>query len=282
MKIDLIAIDLDDTLLDSTLDISKGNRRAILAAQNAGIEIVLATGRNYAGVKKYIPLLDQGRKGNYLVCSNGAEILEAATGAVVERLVLTSEFCHEVAAFIDSEDLPWQVYMDGKIFYSKINDWALKDEKLTGQPLIEAGPRDSLFKYGQTKFVVPSTPDHIAELYKKVSFLFQGKAEVVTSKPYFMEILPIGADKGSALDRLTKRLGITMDKVMAIGDAMNDLSMIQEVGWGCAPSNALAQIKAAARHVSLKSHDEDAVADCIFTIALADQPSSGTADLEIA
>jgi hydroxymethylpyrimidine pyrophosphatase-like HAD family hydrolase len=123
MKIDLIALDLDDTLLNSRLDISEGNRRAIVAAENAGIEIVLATGRNYAGVKKIHPLLDLGRKGNYLVCSNGAEILEAATGVSVERLTLSRDFCHEASAFIDSENLPWQVYMDGKIFCSRINDW---------------------------------------------------------------------------------------------------------------------------------------------------------------
>ncbi len=282
MKIDLIALDLDDTLLNSSLDISEDNRRAIVAAENAGIEIVLATGRNYAGVRRYIPLLDLGRKGNYLVCSNGAEILEAATGSVVQRLMLSSEFCHEAAAFIDAENLPWQVYMDGKIYCSRINDWALMDERITGQPLFEAGPRDSLFKDGQIKFVVPGEPERIAELYKKAFLHFKGKAEVVTSKPYFMEILPIGADKGSALDRLTKRLGIPMDKVMAIGDAMNDLSMIREVGWGCAPSNALEEIKAVARHVSAKSHDQDAVADLIYTIALSDDPSNGTADLEIA
>ena len=282
MKIDLIALDLDDTLLNSSLCISEGNRRAIVAAENAGIEIVLATGRNYAGVRRYIPLLDLGRKGNFLVCSNGAEILEAVSGSVVERLLLSSEFCHEAAAFIDAENLPWQVYMEGKIFCSRINDWALMDEKITGQPLLQAGPRDSLFQDGQTKFVVPGEPERIAELYEKASSCFKGKAEVVTSKPYFMEILPLGADKGSALDRLTRRLGIPMDKVMAIGDAMNDLSMIQEVGWGCAPSNALEQIKAAARYVSEKSHDQDAVADLIYAIALSELPSNGTVDLETA
>ncbi|MDX9826307.1 MAG: Cof-type HAD-IIB family hydrolase [Spirochaetia bacterium] len=282
MKIDLIALDLDDTLLNSSLNISEGNRRAIIAAENAGIEIVLATGRNYAGVRKYIPLLDLGRKGNYLVCSNGAEILEAATGSVIERLMLSSEFCREASEFIDSEGLPWQVYMDGKIFCSRVNDWALMDEKITGQPLFTAGPKDSLFKNGQIKFVVPGKPEIIAELYEKASALFSGKAEVVTSKPYFMEILPLGADKGSALRRLTARLGIPMEKVMAIGDAMNDMSMIREAGWGCAPSNALERIKAAARHVSVKSHDQDAVADILYAIALPEDPSNGTADQEIA
>jgi len=277
MKIKLIALDLDDTLLSSSLTISQGNKQALIDAENAGIEIVLATGRNYFGVREYVEHLQLGRKGNFLVCSNGAEILEAEDGTVVERLMLSSSFCHEASEFIDSQDFPWQVYMNGQIFCSRINDWALMDEKITGQPVQEAGPKDELFRNGQVKFVVPGEPGRITQLYETASRLFQGRAEVVTSKPYFMEILPIGADKGSALLRLTQRLGITMEKVMAIGDAMNDLSMIEEAGWGCAPANALDRIKTAAKVVSEKNHDEDAVADLIYSVALKDLPSKGKA-----
>jgi hypothetical protein len=90
----------------------------------------------------------------------------------------------------------------------------------------------------------------------------------MTSKPYFLEILPLGADKGSALGRLAARLGIPMEAVMAIGDAMNDYSMIKAVGWGCAPANALDEIKSIARVVSSRTNEEDAVADLILSVAL--------------
>ena len=61
---------------------------------------------------------------------------------------------------------------------------------------------------------------------------------------------------------------IPMESAMAIGDAMNDLSMIEAVGFGCAPANALGEVKRRARYVSKFSNDEDAVADLVNTVAL--------------
>lgn len=268
MKIALIALDLDDTLLKSDLSISEANRRALIEAENEGIEIVLASGRSYAAMKKYVEFLGLARPGNFLICSNGAEILEAGSGEIVEKLTLPEPFCHELAGAIESRGFPWQVYMDGRIICSAMNPWVRLDEQLSGQPASEATSKDDLFRGGQIKFLVPGEPERIAPLRAEFSRRYAGLAEVVTSKPYFLEILPPGADKGAALGRLTSRLGIPMESVMAVGDAMNDLGMMKEAGWGCAPANAIDEIKAAARVISKKTNEEDAVADLIYSVAL--------------
>jgi hydroxymethylpyrimidine pyrophosphatase-like HAD family hydrolase len=98
------------------------------------------------------------------------------------------------------------------------------------------------------------------------------RAIVLTSKPYFLEVLPPGADKGSALIRLADMLGLPMSGTMAIGDAMNDLGMLRAAGYGCAPANATPEIRAAARYISLCTNEEDAVADLVRRIALSPQP----------
>lgn len=268
MSIKLIALDLDDTLLRADLSISGANRQALQDAENAGIEIVLASGRNYISMTEYTLLLGLNRQGNYLICSNGAETLEADTGRIVEQLRFSGEFCHEIAADIEEHGFPWQVYMNGKIYCSEINPWALRDKHLTGQPVELAPGKDILFRDGQVKFVIPGEPARIARLYAEFAATYADRAEVMTSKPYFLELLPPGADKGSALSRLTSRLGISMTSVMAIGDAMNDLGMVKASGYGCAPANALDTVKAAARFVSEKTNEEDAVADLIRSIAL--------------
>lgn len=268
MKIALIALDLDDTLLRSDLSISEGNRLALQEAENAGIEIVLASGRNYAAMEKYVRFLRLDRPGNYLICSNGAETLEAQSGKIVEKLMLPEALCHEVAANIEAHGFPWQVYMGGKIFASEVNSWALLDEQLSGQTLLKAPARDILFREGQIKFVIPGEPDRIAKLNAEFAERYAGEAEVVTSKPYFLEILPLGADKGSALRRLAGRLDIPMEAVMAVGDAMNDMGMLKAAGWSCAPANALDAVKAVVRVVSEKTNEEDAVADLILSVAL--------------
>ena len=268
MDIRLIALDLDDTLLDSRLEISKANLKAVAAAEEAGIEIVLASGRNFSSMRKYVLALGLDRPGNYLVCSNGAETHEAASGALVEHLSLPGPFCHEVVSLIESRGFSWQVYLDDRIYASEMNEWALLDQRLSGLPLLPAPPEDELFADGQTKFVIPGDPENIAELDAFLAPVLEGRAVVVTSKPYFLEILPLGADKGSALGRLAGKLGIGMDSVMAIGDAMNDLGMIRAVGWGCAPANAREEVKKAARIVSSLTNEEDVVADLIYSVAL--------------
>jgi hydroxymethylpyrimidine pyrophosphatase-like HAD family hydrolase len=93
-------------------------------------------------------------------------------------------------------------------------------------------------------------------------------AEVVISKPYFIEILPEGADKGEALAWVAETRGILRENVMAIGDAGNDLGMVRWAGVGCAPADALPEVLAAARHVSALPHEAGAVADLIERYAL--------------
>ena len=267
-QIALIALDLDDTLLRSDLSISDLNKLALQEAENAGIELVLASGRSYAAMEAYVRFLGLGRPGNFLICSNGAEILEAESGKIVESLRLSEAFCHRVAEDIEAHGFQWQVYMDGKIYCSELNPWAFLDERLSGQPAVKAVSKAELFRDGQIKFVIPGETERIAALYAEFSESYAGVAEVVTSKPYFLEILPLGADKGSALKRLAAKLGIAMENVMAVGDAMNDLSMLREAGWGCAPANAIGEAKAVARVVSAKTNEEDAVSDLVRSIAL--------------
>ncbi|MEN6364158.1 MAG: Cof-type HAD-IIB family hydrolase [Rectinema sp.] len=269
MKPRMLALDLDDTLLHRDLTISAVNVAALKEAEEAGIKIVLASGRNIVSMRGYADFLGMNRPGDFLICSNGAEMVAADSGEIVERLMLSRELCFEAAGAIEAAGFGWQVYVDGKILCNELNDWALKDGGLTGQPVIEAGDRDALFANGQVKFVIPGEPERISALLVELSSRFEGRAEVLTSKPYFLEVLPLGADKGAALSRLAASLGIPMASVMAIGDAMNDLGMIRASGWGCAPANAIPSVRAAARVVSDRTNDEDAVADLIRKIALA-------------
>lgn len=268
MPVQLIALDLDDTLLRFDLTISQANREAVAEARAAGIRIVLASGRNIHSMRHYAELLGLDGPGNFLVCSNGAEIIEPDTGLLLEERRLEPDFCAEIARTIEGRGFPWQVYEEGIIHVSRPNDWALADSRLTGQPAILLEDEAAFFARGLIKFVIPGDPARIEELRRDLAARFQGRATVVTSKPYFLEVLAPGVDKGAALARLAARLGLGMEGVMAIGDAMNDLGMVSEAGYGCAPANALPAVKAAARFVSPRTNDEDAVAELIGRVAL--------------
>jgi Cof subfamily protein (haloacid dehalogenase superfamily) len=272
MAIDIIALDLDDTLLRADLSISEGNKRALARARDAGIRIVLASGRNVHSMRSYAEELGLLGPGDYMICSNGAETVHSSSGRLIDERRLDPELCREIADAIEEQGFPWQIYEEGMIHVNLPNPWALEDSRLTGQPTILVEDREEFFARGLIKFVVPGEPERVAALLERLRSRFRDRVIVLTSKPYFLELLPPGADKGSALERLTRMLGLPMSRAMAIGDAMNDLGMVASAGCGCAPANAIPEVKAAARYVSVRSNEEDAVADLVERLAFPGAP----------
>ena len=74
--------------------------------------------------------------GDYMICSNGAEIIHSASGRVLEERRLDATLCREIVAAIEARGFPWQIYEEGIIHVNAPNAWALEDSKLTGQPSI--------------------------------------------------------------------------------------------------------------------------------------------------
>lgn len=269
MNVELLALDLDDTLLRDDLTISEGNKAAIARAKDAGVRVVLASGRNVHSMRAYAVDLGLTGPGDYMICSNGAEIVHSASGRVIDERRLDPATCREIAAAIESRGFPWQVYEEGLIHVSAPNAWAFEDSRLTGQPSILIEDPEEFFVRGLIKFVVPGTPERMKELVVELSAVLGDRAIVLTSKPYFLEVLPPGADKGSALARLASMLGLALSGSMAVGDAMNDLGMVRISGFGCAPANAIPEVKAAARYISRRTNQDDAVADLVEKVIFA-------------
>jgi hypothetical protein len=269
LQIKLIALDLDDTLLRTDLSISEENKRALQRAENLGIHIVLASGRNYFSMHRYAEELFIHRRGDYLIGSNGAQLIQASTGKLLEDLKLPADFCRSTTAEIERQGYFWQLYIEGTIYCNRMNEWAITDHQLSGLPVEVISDMDAVLSQDQTKIVVGGEPARIESLYRELKNHIGSRAEIVTSKPYFLEVLPKGANKGAALERLAKRLRIGMESVLAIGDARNDFDMIRRAGWGCAPANAEKEVRAVARFVSAKTNEEDAVADILGHIVFS-------------
>lgn len=271
MPIRLIALDLDDTLLRADLRISEANKTALKKASALGLRIVLASGRNIHSMKSYAEELDAAGPGEYMICTNGAEILETATGRRLYERGIEGGLCREIAAALKARGFSYQVYEGGTIYASQANRWTEEDRRLTGQRLQIIAPEEEadFLARGQVKFVVPGEPEKIMILLAQMRELFAGRAEVLTSKPYFLEILASGVDKGEGLRRLCELLEIGLEDTMAAGDAMNDLGMLGAAGLACVPSNAVPAAKALAGHVSALTNDEDFVADVVERFVLA-------------
>ena len=111
------------------------------------------------------------------------------------------------------------------------------------------------------------TQRRLAELEPQMQAHFAGRIDVYHSEPYFLEAMPLGCTKATALEMLLDKLGLSRENLMVCGDSGNDLAMIRFAGLGVAMGNADEDVKAQADFVST-SNDEDGVAVAIEKFVL--------------
>jgi len=268
MHVSLVALDLDDTLLSPDLTISQANLSAVQAVLDTGVPVVLASGRTIESMEPYARQLGMFGRGLPIICVNGAEIRSLDLGTILRHITLSPDDCAAALEVLREYGLPVQAYEEGVIIVSEKNDWTERDSMLTGLPNRKASHSSELASIPRSKLLASGDPVRIAEVLPTIKKRLAGKANVLLSKPYFMEILPMGADKEHALAWVASRLSIPQAEVMAIGDAQNDLGMIRWAGFGCAPADAIPEILGIAKYRSRFSHEQAAVADLLERLVL--------------
>ena len=261
-KFDLIAVDLDDTLLTSELTISVNDREALSRVQQRGILIVLATGRGPEGMKRFWKILELDRMPSYAIGYNGALVVKTNTVEEIFRFELSSEMAQLVVNHCHQKNFAVQTYRDGQIKVSRENDWTHHDSYLTGLPNVVVD-EDELINPAPIKLVIPGEPELLPHLKQELKTLLAERADVVISKPYFLEVLPPGVNKGRSLEKLCQLLNIPAQRVMALGDAMNDAEMIEWAGFGVAMANAVERVKTLAKAVTERDHNNGGVAEAL-------------------
>ncbi|WP_159886344.1 Cof-type HAD-IIB family hydrolase [Paenibacillus puerhi] len=242
----LIALDMDGTLLTEEKTISEENRAAILAAEDAGIKVVFATGR---GLQSALPYAVELGLESPLVTVNGGEVWKTPD-ELLERHTLKAEQVsrmHELAVQYD----PWFWAYSVSGIFNKEN-W---------QDVGKVEEREWL-KFGYYTENLESLLTIRDQLEKTDLF------EITNSHPCNIELNPKGVSKASGLHRLCELYGIGMSQVIAMGDSQNDIAMIREAGLGVAMGNAQEEVKGLADMVTL-SNEEHGVAKIIREHALA-------------
>lgn len=262
-EITLLALDLDDTLLREDLTISFHTKNILKRVEEAGIIVVLASGRSPKAMERYARDLGLHKRPGYLVCNNGTTIQESHTGTIVKEFFLPIEASLAVFDLVDAEGFPVQIYEDGTIYVSRRNEYADIDQKLTGLRQVVVDNFRSFLAAGAQKMVIPGDPALLKPLEVLLKTFIGDRVTIFTSKPYFLEILPPATGKGEALAMVAQMLGIDRNQVMAIGDSMNDESMIRWAGYGVAMLNGDPRIKAIAKAVTGRTNEEDGVADFV-------------------
>ncbi len=262
-QIKLLALDLDDTLLRHDLSISFHTRSVLKKAEAKGVIVVLASGRSPMAMDRYARELGMHKRPGYLVSNNGVTILESDTGEILQETRLPVDAALSVYDLVAAEGLPVSVYDGDTIYVSQRNEFADQDQKSTGFRQVVVQNFRDMIAAGQLKLVIPGDPMLLRPLETILKTYIGDRVTIFTSKPYFLEILPPACGKGEALAFVTNRLGIGRETVMAVGDSMNDESMIRWAGWGVAMRNGDERIKAMASFVTARTNEEDGVAELV-------------------
>ena len=264
--IKLAAIDLDGTLLGADHGaVTQRTVNALRAAQAAGIQIVISTGRMYRNIPEPVR---SACKMDYVISSNGAAVWDTATDSILYGKPITYAKAGQVIGLLNREHVYYEIYYQGTSYadrscYDAIDrellpDWYEKRIRVHSKPVDSALHFVVVEKRDVEKFNVPFLNE---ETYKKLwnEIAALGGLEVVTSLGSNIEINAAGADKGDALMHLCNRLGIDRTEVIAFGDSGNDVQMLGFAGTSVAMGNASPYIKTMAGYIA-PSNEEDGVA----------------------
>ncbi|MFA1821708.1 Cof-type HAD-IIB family hydrolase [Virgibacillus oceani] len=233
-SIKLVALDMDGTLLNSDQEVSDYTKEVIKKAMEKDVHVVLSTGR---WLKSCYPYAEELNLTSYLVTVNGGEIW-TMDQELIDRHLLAAEKVERM----------WHI---GKEV--GVHMWMMATNEA-----FRNTPPDDFHHYDWLKFGCHSLEqEKLDKMIEELSYI-EG-LELTNSMPTNVEANPAGVSKASALKKVCKQIGITLDEVMACGDSLNDIKMIQEAGIGVAMGNAQEAILKAADVVT-ETNDRDGVA----------------------
>lgn len=274
MKYKLLVLDLDGTLTNSKKEITRHTKETLIKAQEAGLKVVLASGRPTYGVAPLANELELQKYEGYILAYNGGEIIDWKTRELMYEKQLDSDLLPYLYRCAKENDFAIVTYENEYVLTEKPDDeYVLKEALLNVMKIKKVDNFLEAVKHPITKCLIVGEPSRLALLEKEMYEKLKDRMGVFRSEPYFLELVPKGIDKAQSLSVLLEEIGMTKNEMIAIGDGFNDLSMIQYAGLGIAMENAQDVVKQAADFITL-SNEEDGVAYAVEKFYLDNSSSS--------
>ena len=276
MKIKMIGLDLDGTLLDSQKRVSTYTDRVLRQAINQGIEIVIATGRSLCGIPKQLLELPGLR---YVIVLNGARVIDLQKNEVIYEKRLEKRNAQEVFRIFKDYDTTRDISLAGRGYMessqlqeieqyvlSEVLGSYIKESRLPANNIEEmlANTEESIdkvhafFKFEQER----------QEAWKRIEKI--DGVEVSGSLGNNIEVNAKGVNKGRGLLGLGELIGIHQEEIMAVGDELNDIEMVRMAGLGVAMENGHQEIKKHAEYIT-DTNDKDGAAKAIIKLACEEE-----------
>lgn len=256
--IKMIALDLDNTLLNNNKEISQRNERVLRKLHEQGIHVVLCTGRPINAIWPYIEQLGLTTPDDYTITFNGGLVVNNLTKDHLFEFGMKKKDLAPLLDYVHDHKIPLNV-LDFEQVY-ELNDFpgsiyrtVLKNINFT--PLAAADLPEKTY----SKAVMAIPAEKLTAIIKNLPAELTKHYHAVQSQPMIMEFLPIGVNKSVGLKVLLEHFGEDFSNLMSFGDADNDLEMIKAAEQGIVMANGLPQVKKVATAIT-DSNEDDGVA----------------------
>jgi len=242
---DLVALDVDGTILPASKELHPETKEVLHALSAKGVTIVIATGRRWRTAMDVIKPLGSG---DYLIQSSGAVIRNIETADILFERYIPGSIAREIigigqdlgvtGVWYDTPRRTRKLYVFGKLTdVEALTQYASRNPSafIEADNFKELADAMELVFFGDT--------DDLIKLDRKLRSCFSTSVRIMpwTNNPFsslVLEVVDHETSKGSSLEWLSKYLEISRDRVLAIGDDINDLEMISWAGTGVAMGNA--------------------------------------------
>ncbi|AVF36455.1 sugar-phosphatase [Rahnella sikkimica] len=269
MAIELIAIDMDGTLLNPQHEVTPAVKKALSDARAKGVQIVLATGRPFIGVQRYLKELNLQQEGCYCITNNGALVHNAKDGSVIAEISLKIEDYHYFEKLARELGVHFHALTKTDLYTANrhISKFSVHESFTTGIPLQFCPAEEMDASLTFPKIMMIDDPDVLDRAISQLPQEAKDRYTIMKSSPYFLEILDKRVNKGEGVKVLAEKLSIPRENVMTLGDQENDIAMLEYAGLGVAMGNALDSVKAVSQFVT-KTNTEDGVAFAVNKFVL--------------
>ena len=261
-----ILLDIDGTLTNDQKVIAPRTRDALLAAQDDGAVLVLASGRPSMGLTGFADVLHMKDHNGVFVCFNGAKSINYQTNEVYFQQTLSVDQGKRVLEHMHEFDVcpiydrDAYMYLENAFFTIERDGspWNIAEYEAHNNNylLCEVADNAAFMDWELNKILVAGQPEYLQKVWKQMATPFEGELSSMFTAPFYYEFTPLGVDKTRALSETFATLGIDRSEVIAFGDAQNDQSMIEWAGTGVAMGNAVDEVKAVADYVTLSNNDD--------------------------
>ena len=271
MKYKLLVLDVDGTLLNDEREISKRTLAALLKVQQMGVRIVLASGRPTYGLMPLAKTLELGNYGVFVLSYNGCQIIKAQNGEILFERRINPEMLPYLEKKARKNGFAIFTYHDDTLITDSPDNEYIKNEALLNYlKIIREDEFSTAIDFAPCKCMLVSDKEKaLIGLEQHWEKRLAGTLDAFRSEPYFLEVVPCGVNKANTLGALLEHLGVTREEVIAVGDGVCDVTMLQLAGMGVAMGHSQDSVKVCADYVTA-SNEEDGVALAVEKLILAE------------